>query len=121
MTALTRRWLRLCSLVAFAALPLVPGCDTPLRLAPLRDGLAACEELVNYCEEPAAALGEPYQTCFETGDANGGNACLHVYDDCIPDCRIAGDELAAGGGAGGEGGAGGVSGSAGQGGAAGAR
>jgi hypothetical protein len=102
MNALTLRCLRLCSLSALVALPLVPGCDTPLTLAPLRDGLAACDELVTYCEEPASELGEPYQTCFETGDARLGNACLHIYYDCIPDCRIAGENL---GGAGGESGA----------------
>jgi hypothetical protein len=114
MTAFNHRCLRLCSLVALVALPLVPGCDTPLDLAPLRDGLTACDELVAYCEAPAAALGEPYQTCFETGDAKVGNACLHIYYDCMPDCRIAGENL---GGAGGEGGA---SSAAGEGGAGGA-
>jgi hypothetical protein len=114
MTALLHRYLRPSALLALVALPLAPGCDTPLELAPLRDGLAACDELVTYCEEPASALGEPYRTCFETGDAQVGNACLHIYYDCIPDCQIAGDNL------GGAGGASGASSSAGEGGAGGA-
>ncbi len=95
------RWLRLGSCLCLGAVALVPGCDNPRDIAPLRDGEVACEELVAYCEEPAAAFGEPYSSCFQTGDDNVGNACLHAYDDCIPRCKTALGELE---GAGGEGG-----------------
>ena len=95
------------------ALPLAPACENHHPIAPLRDGATACEELVTYCEDPAAALGEPYQSCYETGDDGIGNACLDVYYDCIPKCRAALDELGAGG-EGGAGGAGGQSGAAGD-------
>jgi hypothetical protein len=120
------RWLRLGSFLLLGVVALVPGCDSPREIAPLRDGLAACEELVAYCEAPAAALGEPYLACFETGDDNVGNACLHAYDDCIPACKTALGELEGAGGEGGgggaptDGGAGGASGAATDGGSGGA-
>ena len=81
-----------------------PGCDNHTPVAPLRDGAAACEELSYYCDAPAAAYGEPYQTCADHGAKGIGNACLSVYDDCIPRCKQALDALPEGG-AGGEGGA----------------
>jgi hypothetical protein len=109
---------RLLFMLGIAAMPLAPACENHHPIAPLRDGLAACEELEKYCELPGAELGEPYQTCYETGDNGNGNACLDTYYDCVPKCKAALDELEAEGGAGGEGGgAGESSGAGGQGGA----
>jgi hypothetical protein len=114
MAVFPYRFVSLGSLLVLGAVGLAPGCDNPRDIAPLRDGQAACDELIAYCEEPAAALGEPHQSCFDTGLEQIGNACLHVYDGCIPACRRAGDEL---GGGSGEGGASGAAGHGGAGGA----
>jgi hypothetical protein len=114
MLALRDRSVSLISLLVVGAVGLASGCDNPRDVAPLRDGLAACDQLIDYCEVPAAALGEPHQSCLDTGLEQLGNACLRVYDACIPACQTAGDEL---GGAGGEGGASGAAGHGGAGGA----
>lgn len=94
--------LRLLFLLGIAGFPLAPACENHHPIAPLRDGKVACEELVKYCADPAEALGEPYQACYETGEDKVGNACLNTYYDCIDACKAASDELEAEGGAGGE-------------------
>jgi hypothetical protein len=114
MAAFAGRSVSLISLLVLGAIGLASGCDNPRDIAPLRGGLAACDELIAYCEAPAAAFGEPHQSCLDTGLEQLGNACLHAYDDCIRACKTAGDEL---GGAGGEGGASGALGHGGVGGA----
>jgi len=92
-----------------------PGCQSDRPLTALRDGPRECEELELNCKAPAAALGEPYQHCYETGKAKVANACINYYYDCIDQCRDASENL----GAGGQGGASGA-GTSGEGGVGGA-
>lgn len=66
----------------------------------LRDGLAECAELASECEAPADQLGEPYQTCYDTGASKVKNACINRYYDCIDACRAANRNLGSGGAAG---------------------
>jgi hypothetical protein len=89
-------------LLAFVLL--APGCQQDRPLTALRDGPRECVELERNCEAPAAALGEPYQHCYETGKAAVANACINYYFDCIEQCREASENL----GAGGQGGIGGA-------------
>jgi len=94
----------------FLSTPVVaPGCDSSRPVAPLRDGPAECADLAANCKAPAQALGEPYASCYKTGKAKIGNACINAYYDCIDQCRAAGSDLPNVGasGAAGESGAGG--------------
>ena len=72
----------------------------------LRDGLAECAELASECKDPAEQLGEPYQTCYDTGVSKVKNACINRYYDCIDACRAANQNLGSGGAAGSSGDAG---------------
>jgi hypothetical protein len=78
------------------------ACSDRRPLGPLRDGDAACDDLVATCQD-AAALGEPFLSCYASGVRGNGDECLSVHDDCIQSCL---DAPAASGGAGGEAGRG---------------
>jgi len=93
-----------------------PACDNHFPVAPLRDGDAVCSELVQYCAAPAAAFGEPYRSCYDTGMQGDADACLAVEDQCVEPCYGENMALSA---AGGEAGAGGASGASNESGAAG--
>lgn len=95
----------LISIPVVGLLLLAPGCQSDRPLTALRDGPRECEELERDCKAPAEALGEPYQHCYETGQAKIANACINYYYDCIDQCRDASEGLEAGGssGAGGAG------------------
>ena len=97
-----KRLFRLLFAVSLPLLPVAPACANDTPLAPLEDGGVACREMADNCALPAERLGEPYQTCFETGSQGVPNACLQSYYDCVPKCRAALADL----GAAGEGGAG---------------
>jgi hypothetical protein len=86
------------------SLLLAPACQQDRPLTALRDGPRECTELERNCEAPAAALGEPYQHCYETGKAKVPNACINYYYDCIDQCREASETLGAGGQSGASGG-----------------
>lgn len=96
------RWLGAC---AWIAALVAPACGSDVPVGPLRDAAAECDELEAACQKPAAALGEPYQSCYETGKDAVPNACRGVYYDCIAKCHAALDSLGEGG-EGGQGGAG---------------
>jgi hypothetical protein len=89
------------------ALVIAAACNNGYPVAPLSDGDAACADLVQYCAAPAAAVGEPYQSCYDTGMRGKANACLDVADECVKPCRDADVALPATG----EGGAPGAAGS----------
>jgi hypothetical protein len=99
------RLLRGLSSLAVAVAPLIGACENDVPVVPIPDGAAACEELVRYCEGPAAALGEPYQSCYDTGTQGDGDACLNVYDQCVTPCYDASMSLPGNGGAAGQSGA----------------
>ncbi len=82
------------------------ACNNGYPIAPLSDGDAVCADLVQYCAAPAAALGEPYQGCYDTGMRGKANACLEVEDECVKSCHDADRALPPPGGAGAPGAAG---------------
>ena len=93
------------------------ACADHRPLGQLRDGDAACQDMVAECQAPSS-LGEPYRSCYAIGMRGDGDACLSAHDDCIQAC----DNPPASAGAGGEGGHGdagapGASGTPGSGGA----
>jgi hypothetical protein len=91
-------------------------------VTPLSDGDAVCADLVQYCAAPAAALGEPYQGCYETGMRGKAPACLDA-EACVTSCHDAGLALPPpgdGGAAGAAGASGAAAGESETGGAAGA-
>jgi hypothetical protein len=109
LISLMTRALLACGLCIF---PLLPACQIKRPVGPLRDGDAACQSLVDVCAKPAAELGEPFQSCYQTGVNADGNECLSVYDTCLDACTYPPPPLG-GGGEGGEAGQAGSSGAAG--------
>jgi hypothetical protein len=85
---------------ALVSLALV-ACVDHRPLGQLRDGDAACQDIVAQCQD-ASALGEPFRSCYATGLRANGGACLSAHDDCVKSCENA----PASAGAGGEGGRG---------------
>jgi len=85
---LVKHPLSLVLLPLLASLSLVPGCEQDHPLTALRDGPRECAELEQTCEAPAAAYGEPFQHCYETGKSKVSNACINYYFDCMDECRF---------------------------------
>lgn len=83
-----------------SVVPSAVACNDRRPVTQLRDALAECAELESECKAPAAELGEPYQTCYDTGASKVKNACLNRYYDCIDACRAANQNLGSGGAAG---------------------
>lgn len=94
----------------FASLLLAPACAETHPITALRDGPRECAELELNCKAPAEVYGEPYQHCYETGQAKVSNACINYYFDCIDQCRDASENLGPGGYGGGGAGTSGESG-----------
>jgi hypothetical protein len=94
---------RIFGLGTLVSLTLV-ACANPRPLGQLRDGDAACEDMVATCQAPSS-LGEPYRSCYATGVRGAGDACLSAHDDCIQACENP-SASAGGGGEGGRGDAG---------------
>lgn len=84
-------------LLVLGALPLFQACVTERPVTALRDGPRECLELERMCKAPAAAFGEPYQHCYETGQSKVSNACINYYYDCIDSCRAASENIGHGG------------------------
>lgn len=68
------------------ALWIAAACNNGYTSASIGDGDAVCGELVQYCAAPASALGEPYQSCYETGMRADPDACLGAEDRCVRSC-----------------------------------
>ncbi len=94
------RFVSLSALLVLAASLVAPSCDKTRGVAPLRDGLVECADMTDLCREPAA-LGGDYQTCFELGQDNDGDACLRVWKECEALCKAAPEGQAGAGGQGG--------------------
>lgn len=92
-----------------AAFGLAGACANHYPVAPLRDGDAVCDQLVQYCAAPAAVWGSTYQACYDTGMRDNANACLDAENDCVESCYDANQSLPPAGEAGAAGAAAGAS------------